>query len=134
MTGEYERRIDETAANLLIPVMESAMVLASHYAKACGRDTVTGKDVSYGLKYAVRNVTGRQIGSLFPEVYENEDEEEEEELEEVDEAEEPFTRYDGTEEMFISMNSCVDTWDSWVPTSPIEIMLKEAADKASDSV
>jgi histone H3/H4 len=130
----YEDRLDESAANILIPVMESAMILASHYAKACGRDTVTGKDVSYGLKYAVRNVTGRQIGSLFPEVYESDDEEEEDELEEVDEEEEPFTRYEGDEEIFVNMNRCADTWDSWVPTSPIERMLKDAADKANESV
>ena len=130
----YEDRLDESAANILIPVMESAMILASHYAKACGRDTVTGKDVSYGLKYAVRNVTGRQIGSLFPEVYESDDEEEEDELEEVDEEEEPFTRYEGDEEIFVNMNRCADTWDSWEPESPIERMLKLATDKANESV
>jgi hypothetical protein len=131
----YEDRIDETAANLLIPVMDSAMILASHYAKACGRDTVTGKDVSYGLMYSVCNVTGRQIGSLFPEAYEETDsEEEEDELEEVDEEEEPFTRYEGDEEIFVSMNRCADTWESWEPTSPIEVMLKDAVDKAVNSV
>jgi len=129
----YEDRLDESAANILIPVMESAMILASHYAKACGRDTVTGKDVSYGLKYAVRNVTGRQIGSLFPEVYESDDEEEEDELEEVDEEEEPFTRYEGDEEIFVNMNRCADTWDSWEPESPIERILKLATDKANES-
>ena len=110
------------------------MVLASHYAKACGRDTVTGKDVAYGLMYAVRNVTGRQVGSLFPEAYESGSDEEEDELEEVDEEEEPFTRYEGSEELFVNMNRCADTWDSWEPTSPIETMLKSAADKANAEV
>jgi histone H3/H4 len=125
--------MEEAAFDLLAPVMESAMILASHYAKACGRDTVTGKDVAYGLMYAVRNVTGRQVGSLFPEVYDESDSDEEE-LEEVDEDEEPFTRYEGSEELFVNMNRCADTWDSWVPESPIERMLKSAADKANDSV
>jgi len=124
--------MEEAAFDLLAPVMESAMILASHYAKACGRDTVTGKDVAYGLMYAVRNVTGRQVGSLFPEVYDESDSDEEE-LEEVDEDEEPFTRYEGSEELFVNMNRCADTWDSWVPESPIERMLKSAADKANDS-
>ena len=110
------------------------MVLASHYAKACGRDTVTGKDVAYGLMYAVRNVTGRQVGSLFPEAYESGSDEEEDELEEVDESEEPFTRYEGSEELFVNMNRCADTWDSWEPESPIERILKSAADKANSSV
>ena len=125
--------MEDAAIDLLLPVMESAMVLASHYAKACGRDTVTGKDVAYGLMYAVRNVTGRQVGSLFPEVYDESDSDEED-LEEVDETEEPFTRYEGSEELFVNMNRCADTWDSWEPTSPIETMLKSAADKANAEV
>jgi hypothetical protein len=125
--------MEDAAIDLLLPVMESAMVLASHYAKACDRDTVTGKDVAYGLMYAVRNVTGRQVGSLFPEAYDDEDSDEEE-LEEVDESEEPFTRYEGDEEIFVNMNRCADTWDSWEPESPIERMLKLATDKANESV
>ena len=125
--------MEDAAIDLLLPVMESSMVLASHYAKACGRDTVTGKDVAYGLMYAVRNVTGRQVGSLFPEAYDDEDSDEEE-LEEVDESEEPFTRYEGDEEIFVNMNRCADTWDSWEPESPIERMLKLATDKANESV
>jgi hypothetical protein len=126
--------MEDAAIDLLLPVMESSMVLASHYARACGRDTVTGKDVAYGLMYAVRNVTGRQVGSLFPEAYESDSDEEEDELEEVDEEEEPFTRYEGSEELFVNMNRCADTWDSWEPTSPIETMLKSAADKANAEV
>jgi len=124
--------MEDAAVDLLLPVMESSKVLASHYAKACGRDTVTGKDVAYGLMYAVRNVTGRQVGSLFPEAYDEEDSDEEE-LEEVDESEEPFTRYEGDEEIFVNMNRCADTWDSWEPESPIERILKLATDKANES-
>jgi hypothetical protein len=126
--------MEEAAVDLLLPVIESAVVLASHYAKACGRDAVTGKDVAYGLMYAARNVAGRQAGSLFPEVYDESDSDEEDELEEVDESEEPFTRYEGSEELFVNMNRCADTWDSWEPESPIEQMLKSAADRANDSV
>ncbi len=124
--------MEDAAVDLLLPVMESSMVLASHYAKACGRDTVTGKDVAYGLMYAVRNVTGRQVGSLFPEAYDEEDSDEDD-LEEVDESEEPFTRYEGDEEIFVNMNRCADTWDSWEPESPIERILKLATDKANES-
>ena len=104
--------------DLYLPVMESATVLGSHYAKACGRDTVTAQDVQIGLMYAARNVAGKQVGSLFPEIYEDSDEDEdweeeeweeeddeeekarlqaEDEAEEVDEDEEPFTRYTGDE-------------------------------------
>ena len=130
----YEERIEETMVDLLTPVIESGMILSSHYAKACGRDTVTSKDVAYGLMYAVRNVAGRQVGSLFPELEDEEEEDEEDELEEVDEEEEPFTRYEGSEELFVNMNRCADTWDSWEPESPIERILKSAADKANSSV
>lgn len=124
--------MEDAATNILIPVMEAATVLGSHYAKACGRDTVTGKDISYGLMYAARNVTGRQIGSLFPEIYEEDEDEDEDELEEVDDADEPFTRYEGSEDIYVNMNTCADTWDSWEPTSPIESILKSAVDKAKD--
>ena len=134
MTGEYERRMYEAAEDLLMPVMESAVVLGSHYARACGRTTVTGMDISYGLMYASRYVTGQQVGSLFPEDEEDEEDEEEDDLEVVDEDDEPFTRYEGTEEIFAAMNRCADTWDSWEPPSPIETMLKRAVDKAKEMV
>ena len=127
--------MEDAAFDILMPVMESAMILASHYSKACSRDTVTGKDVAYGLMYAVRNVTGNQIGSLFPEIYDNEEgSDDADSIQEVDESTEPFTRYEGFEELFVNMNRCADTWDSWEPTSPIERILKSAADKAKDSV
>ena len=136
--------------DLYLPVMESATVLGSHYAKACGRDTVTAQDVQIGLMYAARNVAGKQIGSLFPEIYdedsdEDEDWEEEEweedddeeekarlqeadQAEEVDDEEEPFTRYTGDEELYVKMNECFDTWDEWVPETPLEITIKNAVD------
>lgn len=143
--------IPQSIRDLFLPVMESATVLGSHYAKACGRDTVTAQDVQIGLMYAARNVAGKQIGSLFPEIYdedsdEDEDWEEEEEweedddeaeqarleeAEEVDEAEEPFTRYTGDEDMYVKMNECFDTWDDWVPETPLEQTLKSAVDATS---
>jgi len=124
--------MEDVAIDILIPVMEAATILGSHYAKACGRDTITGMDISYGLMYAARNVTGKQIGSLFPEIYDSDNDDEE--AIEVDESEEPFTRYEGTEELYVNMNTCADTWDSWEPTSPVEAILKSAVDKAKSSV
>jgi hypothetical protein len=124
--------MEDAAFDILIPVMEAATILGSHYAKACGRDTITGMDIAYGLMYAARNVTGKQIGSLFPEIYDSGSDDEE--AIEVDEDEEPFTRYEGTEELYVNMNTCADTWDSWEPTSPVEAILKSAVDKAKNSV
>lgn len=114
--------------DIFLPVMESATVLGAHYAKACGRDTVTAQDIQFGLMYAARNVAGKQIGSLFPEIYESDEDEDEDEIEEVDDDDEPFTRYTGDEEIYVKMNECFDTWDEWVPETPLEQTLKNAVD------
>jgi len=120
----------DSAMNIFIPVYESAIVLAGHYAKSCGRSTVTAMDVQYGCRYAARNVTGRQIGTLFPEL-DDEDTSSEEDVEES-ETDEPFVRYEGSDDMSQQMNECFDTWDSWVPESPAEVSLKKSIDKAYD--
>ena len=59
--------------DVFLPVLESAMVIAGHYAKACGRDCVLAQDVCLGLKFAARHVVGKQVGSFFPEIYEESD-------------------------------------------------------------
>ena len=122
--------------DIFLPVMESSVVLAAHYTKATGRDCVTAQDMCYGLMYAARYVTGRQIGSLFPEVYDDEDEEGEgsegSRLEE-DEEEEQWIRYTGTDnEHAVKMNECADTWNAWEPESPAERALKNAVNKAME--
>lgn len=114
--------------DIFLPVVESSVVLASHYAKACGRDTVTAKDMELGLMFASRNVVGKQIGSLYPEIYDEEDEDEDP-IQEVGDDEEPFTRYSGNEELFIKMNECHDTWDDWEPETPAEHALKNSVNK-----
>ena len=118
--------------DIFLPVMESAVVLASHYAKESGRNTVTAADMMYGLMYSARHVVGKQLGSLFPEIYEeSESDEEEEEIETVDDDEEPFKRYAGsdTECIAYKMNQCADTWDDWEPETPAEQALKNAVEK-----
>ena len=111
---------------LLLPVLESSMILATHYCKACGRSTVTARDVEYGMKFSARNVLGQITESMFPEVYEESDSDES--FEEVDEDDEPFTRYTGSDEWCTRMNEAVDTWAEWEPSSPGEQMLKRAID------
>ena len=115
------------ALDIFLPVMESAIVLAAHYCKAAGRSCVQGEDMRLGLMFAVRNVTGKQIGSIYPEVYEESDSGEEDEDEDE---ESQWTRYEGSDdEMAAKMNECADTWDSWDPESPAERALKNAVDK-----
>jgi hypothetical protein len=72
---------------------------------------------------------GKQVGSLFPEIYDSEDSDEEEEIQEVDDDDEPFTRYQGTEDLYVKMNECLDTWDDWAPETPAENALKNAVNK-----
>jgi hypothetical protein len=120
---------ETSATELLLPVLESATVLAAHYAKACGRDVILAEDMSYGLMYAARNVLGKHTGSLYPEVYEESEGEESE----ADSEEDPeWSRYsDVTDETALKMNECADTWAQWVPESPAEHALKNAVDKNS---
>jgi hypothetical protein len=123
--------MEQTAIDVFLPVMESSVVFAAHYAKACGRDCVTSQDICYGMMYAARNIVGKQIGSLFPEVYTQEDSDEEDE--EDEEAEENWTRYDGADnEHALNMNTCADSWDAWDPESPAERALKNAVNKAKE--
>jgi hypothetical protein len=143
--GEFDTsEIEKTATDLFLPVVESATVLAAHYAKACGRDVVLAEDMHYGMMFAARNVTGRHMGSLYPEIYdesdededegedEDEDDESESSWETVDDDELVWSRYTGTEdEQALGMNTCADTWNEWVPANPAERALKNAVDKNS---
>jgi len=113
--------------DIFLPVYESAIVLAGYYANKCGRTTVTPRDVQYGFRYSARNVTGKQLGSLYPEVYEDEESSDEEEESSDEEVE--FTRYIGDDDMCLKMNECYDTWESWEPETPAEQALKKSIDK-----
>ena len=142
----------ESALDIFRPVMESATVMAAHYAKAAGRDVVLQEDMRFGMMFAARYVTGRQIGSLFPEIYEEsgessgsegsdydpdgEDEEsgsDSDSWETVDDEELVWTRYEGTDDdQALKMNECADSWDAWEPQNPSERALKNAIDKQRD--
>jgi hypothetical protein len=126
--------MEQSAIDVFLPVMESSVVFAAHYAQACGRDCVTSQDICYGMMYAARNITGKQIGSLFPEVYQEDSDEEEaeEDSDENEEAEAGWTRYDGTDEQALQMNASADSWDAWDPDSPAERALKNAVNKAKE--
>ncbi len=113
--------------DIIRPVMESAVVLASHYCKKCGRDCVTSMDVNYALKFCVRNVLGKQIGTLYPEIYEDDESEDDDEYDVIDtEDETPFSRYSGEDELMNKVNECWDTWDQWEPIGTLEQHMKQA--------
>lgn len=124
-------QIQESAINVVQPVMEQSMVFAAEYAKACGRDTVLGKDLEYAMKYCAMNEVGNKIGTHFPEIYDDDyNSDEEDDMEMVDEDEENirFERYSGREYKFVKINDAYDNWGKWVPKNPTEHMLKNAID------
>ena len=122
--------IEKTAFDIFLPVMESATVLAAHYAKACGRDCIVATDMKYGLMYAARNIAGKHTGSLYPEAYDDESEEEDEETESE---EEEWSEYTGADDdMAVKMNECARTWAEWIPNNPAENALKSAVDSITE--
>jgi hypothetical protein len=128
--------MEAAALDIFLPVMESAVVLAAHYCKAAGRDCVQAEDMRIGLMFAARNVAGKHLGTLYPELYEEESDEGEDSDEDsgswetVSDSELVWTKYEGTEdEMARKMNECAETWDAWEPETPAERALKNAVDK-----
>ena len=128
-TNYLIEQVQESAINIIQPVMEKSMVFAAEYAKACGRDIVLGEDLEYAMKYCAMNEVGKKMGTHFPEIYEDEYDTEEE-IEVIDEDEEDieFERYSGREYKFVKMNIAYNNWENWVPKNPSEQMLKNAID------
>lgn len=123
-----EEEIIQAGINIITPVLESAIVLAGNYAKMSGRDTLTGTDLEYALKFCARHVTGKHIGTMFPELQQESDSESDGEDSDSDSEEPPFTRYSGDDETLNRVNECYDTWDDWMPLNPTEEMLKKSID------
>ena len=125
-----EAEFISSATGLLQPILESSMIIAGHYVKACNRKTITSVDVQYAMKYAARNLVGKHVGTLFPDDEEGDDEDtDDESVEEVDEDEEPFVKYSGEDKILNDINEAADTWDTWTPTNLIETLLKDSIDK-----
>ena len=122
--------MEQAAEEILTPVLEASVLLAAKYSTACGRSTVTARDMALGLMFAARNVTGRHIGTLLSD--DDDDDDDDDSIEEVDDDEEPFSEYTGDDELYLNMNKCSQSWDSWDPESPAEVALKSAINKAKE--
>ena len=123
MAEEYIKSMTD----IMLPVMEQAVLLAGEYCKACGREVILPEDMEYAMKYCAMYTVGQQIGTMFPEIYEDDEDDEDEDIEDVPSEDcPPFVQYTGEDTRFIQMNEAVERWDSWVPQSPIEQMLKNA--------
>lgn len=125
----FASTLEKSAIEIITPVLEHSVVLSGQYAKACGRDTILGKDMEYCMKYCAMNTVGNKIGSYFPDIY-DEDESDDEEIEVVDEVEEDiqFEPYSGSDVNMLAINDAYDAWESWKPTNPSEKMIKNAID------
>lgn len=122
---DYSSSMVQSAIDIVTPVLENAMILSGHYAKACGRSTILAKDMEYCMKYCAMHTVGDRIGSYFPDGYGSSDESD---IEEVDEEEEDFEPYTGSNVAMKAITEAYDAWESWVPTNPSERMLKNAID------
>ncbi|MDB4588399.1 hypothetical protein N9095_00305 [bacterium] len=123
-----EEEIIKAGMDIMMPVMESAIVLGGDYAKKTGRDTLTGTDLEYALKFCARNVVGKHIGTLFPELQDDSESDSDSDISVEPDEEPPFTRYTGDDEILNKVNECYDTWNDWVPINSTEEMLKKSID------
>lgn len=112
--------------DILLPVIEKAVILAAKYARACQRETVTARDFQYGLQHCAMHCVGESIGSILPEEDSDDDESSYDIPDLVDDDEEPFTEYRGSDPTFKAMNESARRFSAWQPASPVEEMLKKA--------
>ncbi len=131
----FSSQMAQSAIDIVTPVLENALVLSGHYARACGRDIILGKDLEYCMKYCAMNTVGDRIGSHFPEIYTNEnsdsdddDEDGEYDVDTVDDEDELFEPYSGDDVKFKLINDAYNAWETWTPTNPSEEMIKNAID------
>ena len=127
-TSQLINDFQQTAMNVIQPLLERSMIIAAEYANACGRNMVVSEDMEYAMKYCAMNEVGKKIGTYFPEIYEESTSDEDEEDVIFDDEEIAFTRYSGREYKFVKMNMAYDNWDTWVPKNTTEQMLKNAID------
>ena len=128
-TEDVAERYISTMVDIFLPVLEQSMVIAGHYSKGCERDVLLPEDVEYATKYCTMRKVGQTLGSSMPEIYEGDSDDSGSEIEEVPVEECPeFVRYSGDDPFLNEVNLAYDMWDTWVPQSPAEEMLKNAVD------
>lgn len=125
---DLSSQMAQSAIEIITPVLESAVVLSGHYARACGRDTILAKDMEYCMKYCAMHTVGQQIGTYYPELYDDTDSGEDDIEIDDDIDEKTFEPYSGDDERFVKINDAYDAWDGWSPTNPSEAMIKNAID------
>ena len=128
-----EQAIIDESIKILQPVIESTIILAGEYMKKCNRSVLTATDMEYGMKYCARNMVGKHVGTLFPELQDDNSDDEYDSEEECDEDDDPFVRYQGEDSLMNDINTAYDTWHQWEPSNPTEAMLKKSIDSRYES-
>ena len=123
--------MEKAAIDLMMPVMEGAVIVAAEYCKAAGRTVLLAKDMELGMKYGARKILGNYSGTLFPEIEDLYDEKEEEDEEDEEDDDEEWTRYEGDDPKMKEVNDAYDSWNDWVPITPVECALKSAIEKST---
>lgn len=129
--------------SIMLTFMERATVYAATYVSEGNRNTLTGMDIVYALKYCAHTFFQEpdlesSIDATLTKLCADEDEssedenqdENQDEIQEETEDEDPFVRIETTNNPLIQkMNQYVDEWNDWVPTDEVEQMVKRAIDK-----
>lgn len=146
--NQPDPRVEEFKDNSMILLSlfsANAMQNAAKHVELCGRNGVTKEDVQYGLKYEVFEFLNRanmdeELQKIKEEMDEydsdesdSEDYENETDLIVDDEEVEEFKRMEtkniedleDNDQIFINnMYKYADDWDSWLPQTPLETVLK----------
>jgi len=130
----------ENLQALLVLFMEYGLRDAAAYTEQAGRRGVQKEDMVRSLKSLAvggfwKNNVEADLARTLQEMYEDEDEDEEkEESEEENEEEgapEEWTEASGSE-LSDRLNAAVDIFETWVPQTPMERILKGAVEQAEE--
>lgn len=127
-SGAFESAQLDAFRNILNPILEKSVIVASHYAKMCGRDVLLGEDWVAAMKYCAMFEVGKDLGSVLPP---GDDDDDDEALEMTDDEDIPWTPYEGEDEVCVAVNRAIEGWATWEPTNPIETLLKSAVEKCT---
>ena len=135
---------------LLSLFISNSITTASKYVSYCGRNGVSKKDIQYALKYEVFEFLNRttimddiqkatqEYNQYLDDIEDSDYEEDEDEINSMiipDNELNPFKRIeqsficDTNKEFIECFHKHNDNWDSWIPDTPLNKILKNAIDK-----
>ena len=145
-TGEVDVETMRMIVSLMTVLLEEATSSGVRFARACGRQCVTGRDIVAALKYEAHFFWNKDVDSRFgarlqaerQHTYDTDDEGDDESEDDRDAvAEEEYTDalVDSNEARFHEdvTRVCAE-WSAWDPADPAKRLLKRAIDKTERDV